>query len=244
MKRERAYAIVSLAVLLLGLATCSVYILFPNLSIASQSMLAIFGVCFISMGISSYISHNKKYTKIRYLMNGTTTLLAHWHYAPHTSSLMTELIKEKKTSAIYTSILFIFLLLTLSFIIFLTNETYSTLLSITMATLSLIVGIIIAIYLPHYYNALFNQPVEALFGEDCFFFLDEIFFLQKSIYLLEDIRIDLDVEYSLQFLYRTPEIGSTVCYSVIVPVPPDALDTAKHIQAYYLELINWTPPEA
>ncbi|PHV69880.1 hypothetical protein CS063_13665 [Sporanaerobium hydrogeniformans] len=243
MKNEYNYSILSLVVLLLGLIACILCLLFPHLTVEAQSVLIIFGICFITIGISSYTSHHKKYIKMSCLKNGTVPILGHWHYAPHSSPLINELIKEKKVTAIYTTVLTLFLAFTFAFIIYLTNEAYSIPLSIALSALSLLASIALFIFLPRYYDTLLNQPAEVIFGEDCFCFLDELFCLQKSIYLLGDVRIDYSDECSLQFLYGSPEVTPTPSYQISIPIPPKEMETAQSIQSYYLDLITWIPPE-
>ncbi|MDF2595052.1 MAG: hypothetical protein K0R69_1393 [Clostridia bacterium] len=239
MKKEFAYCIISLVVLLLGI-TCFISLVFLNtLSNPSKAALIIFGICFFFIGTASYAKHNKKYLKIRYLKNENVSLIASWHFKPHTSLSIDEMYYEGKTSAIYTTLLSVLLCFVIAGCIYFSGEKYALHVSLSLLGLSIIIAPLCIACISAYYTAKLEADSEALIGEDCIYFLDELYTLHKSIYFLEDIRIGYGSENSLQLLYGEYDLFTGPMYTIKIPIPDGQLDVAKHIQKHYIELIHY-----
>lgn len=239
MKKEYAISVLSLIILLLGFIACVIALFLTTISFSTQSILIIFGICFIVIGITSYSIHSTKYLKITYLKNNDMKVLAHWHYKADSSPIITDLINERRFSATLTAILSAVLFLVIAFVIYLTNENYSAFISLLWAIVSILAFITVFTYLPYYYNTQLRTCAETLVGEDSILFLDELFSLHHSMYLLEDIRIDYGEENTLQFLYGVSEVLADPVFTLTIPIPDGELETAKYIQAHYLDLITW-----
>jgi energy-coupling factor transporter transmembrane protein EcfT len=239
MKKELAYCITSLVVLLLGI-TCFISLVFLNdLSNSSKAALILFGICFFLIGATSYAKHNKKYLKIRYLKNENVPLIASWHFKPHTSLSIDEMYYEGKASAIYTTLLGVLLCLVVAGCIYFSGEKYAIHTSLGLLALSLIIAPLCITCISAYYTGKLESDSEALIGEDCIYFLDELYTLHKSIYFLEDIRIGYGGENSLQLLYGEYDLFTGPMYTIKIPIPDGELETAKLIQKHFIELIHY-----
>jgi len=186
----------------------------------------------------SYAEHNKKYFKIKYLINKDVPILAHWHYKPNSSSIINETLYNKKISAASTALLICLLSLVIACCIYLSEEKYSVPIAFFLMSLSLIATLVALIAITYYYNLNLSLDSEVLIGEDCFYFLGELHAMQKSIYFLHDVRINFSNENSLQFLYGDLDLFKDSLYTITIPIPKGSLVTAEFIQRHYLELIH------
>lgn len=239
MKKEYTYCIISLIVLSLGITCCTVTLLLDTINSSSKSILAIFGICFILIGLSSYAEHNKKYFKIKYLKNKDVPVIANWNFKPNSSNIINEVLYNKKFSAISTALLTCVLCLVIACCIYLSGEKYSVPIASFLMTISLITTILALISISYYYESKLSSDSEVLIGEDYFYFLDELHFLYKSIYFLQDVRIDFSDETCLQFLYGDCDLFKAPLYTINIPIPNGQLLAAELIQKHYLELIHY-----
>jgi hypothetical protein len=210
-----------------------------SITSSSKSLLAVFGVCFVLVGISSYVDHNKKYLKIKYLKNKDIPVLASWTFKPNTSDYINTALYNKKFATISTALLTCVLCLVMACCIYLSGEKYSTPIASLLMCISLIVTIAALMLISYYYDSKLSSDSEALIGEDCFYFIDDLHTLQKSIYFLQDVRIDYSSEVSLQFLYGDYDLFKGPSYTINIPIPKGELLAAELIQKHYLELIHY-----
>ncbi|WP_069998926.1 hypothetical protein [Cellulosilyticum sp. I15G10I2] len=237
MKKEYIHCIIGLIILFLGATSCITAIILNDLLASSKSVLFLFGVCFILVGIVSYAQHNKKYLKIKYLKNNEIPVIAHWVFKPNSSSYINELLYERKSSTVSTIILTFILCLVIACCILFSGEKYSLSLSIGLIVVSFLALPTALFYNDYSYNSKLTSSSEALIGEDCIYFLDELYTLHKSIYFLEDIRINYSSENTLQFLYGDYDLYTGPMYTINIPIPLDELEVAQQVQKHYLDLI-------
>lgn len=170
MKKEYAHCILGLIILFLGVSGCVAAILLTSLADSSKSALFLLGICLIITGIMTYAKHSKQYIKIKYLTEGELTLIAHWHFEPHSSKYIDEAFYERKISTIYTLILSFLLGLIIACCVFFSGEKYSGLLSLSLLILDCTALSIALIYNSLYYQSRLSSPAELFIGEDSIIF--------------------------------------------------------------------------
>ncbi len=239
MKKEYLHCMISLAMLFLGVTGCITAILLGSLLDSTKSILVLFGLCFILLGITSYVEHNKKYQKMKYLKNKQVKVIAHWTFKSNTSSYINELLYSKKFSSSSTIMLTLLLFLVIACCVYLSGEKYSLQIGLILTALSLIGSAASLFINAWYYQSKLTSDTEVIIGEDCIYFIDDLYTLNKSIYFLEDVRIDYSDENLLQFLYGDYDLFTGPMYTVNIPIPAEELDTARRVQGHYLELIRY-----
>lgn len=238
MKKEYILGILSLAVLCLGITCCLSALLLNSISISSKSVLATFGVCFIVIGIVSYIQHNKKYTKIKELKNADVPVMARWSFAPSKSNCIKEALYNKKNAAFSTAVLTVILFLVIAACFYFSSEKHGLIVALFIVTLSVLAAPSLFISILYYYDKLLSSPAEVTIGEDCIYFIDELHALQKSIYFLHNVKMVCGYENILQFQYGDTDLLENPVYTIDIPIPEGQLKTALTIQKHYLELIE------
>lgn len=238
MKKEYIYCIFSLITLILGLTCAIALIMLQNLSASNKGALTLFAICFILIGLIAYNIHSQKYLKIKELETGETPVLAHWIFAPNTSTIINDALLEQKSNIITTIMLSFVLGIVFAFIFIFGTNKYNLYIGLTIGIISF-VGFIISMFLATYYCSKQSKiNTEVIFGEDCIYFLGELYTLQRSIYFLENILINVSDEISMQLLYGQNDLGNKSVCTIQIPIPKDNLVVAKVLQKHYLELIK------
>lgn len=240
MKKQYIHCIISLFILSIGIISCMIALAFENLLATTKSSFVVFGICFILIGIVSYIQHHHKYLKIKHLKNKEVPVIASWRFEPHHSKYIDEMLYTQKSSTVSTIFLTFLLGTIIAACIFLSGEAYSTSIGMSLLLLSITALILALIYSNYYYTYKSNTLCEIIIGKDCIYFLDELYTLHKSIYFLENIIIHHSSETTLQFLYGDYDLFTGPRYTLIIPIPEGQLKQAEYIQKHYLRLIQDT----
>lgn len=235
MKKTYIYCIISLIILILGFLCILFSLLHPTLSPNTESALLLYAICFIFIGLSAFAVHYRKYDVMKALESQDLPILARWSFSPHTSSILTQVLKEHKHNALCT-LFFTFILVLIFSCTFI--STYIPTISYAGPLISLLFLFIGILIINAYFRNLSNTPIEVIFGDDIIYFLDDIYTLQKSIYFLDNIAINTEGEPTLQFIYGQIEYDDSPYFILEIPIPENQLSMAHLLRTHYLEEIK------
>lgn len=237
MKKQLIIMSLSLIFLILGIITLLLPIWSHPFSYELQPGLFIIGIIVSGISYASYKIHLKNCMNIKDLKNRKKMVLTYWTYAPNTSETITEAILSEKISSFSTLILacIVGILLGVGFSLVhiplfhvFANILYA------LSVLSLIAGYFI---FKKYYSKKLKVSAEAIIGDDCFYFLDQLYTLQKNMYILSKVIITTEKESCLSFIYGF--CGDTIksTYTINIPIPSGQLEIAKYICSHYENII-------
>lgn len=237
MKNQLIIMGLSLVFLILGIIILLLPVWIHPLSHQLKPGLFILGII---VSITSYISykiHHKNYMNIKALKDRKKIVLTYWNYAPNTSNTITEAILAEKFSSFSTLILACIVGILLGVGFSLVHIPLFYVIAYVIYALSLLSLIFAYFILIKYYSNKLEVSSEAIIGDDCFYFLDQLYTLQKNMYILSQVSITTEKENCLSFIYGF--CGNTIksTYTVNIPIPPGQLEIAKYICSHYENII-------
>lgn len=235
MKKNYIFCIFSLIILILGFLGILVNLLFPVISPDIKSVILLYAICFIFIGLSAFAVHYKRYDAIKALENHDLPILTQWHFKTAHSPLLTTLLKDYKRDALSTLFFSFILILIFSYTFTTTYMPKFYYVGPLLSLIFLFVGILIVNI---YFHKLTTGPITAVFGEETIYFIDDIYTLQKSIYFLDNVVIDTENEPKLQFLYGQIEAEDTPYFILEIPIPENQLAMAQLLRTHYLNEIK------
>lgn len=238
MKKEYIYCLMTILAVIIGIIFAICGVLLQTNPLFSRSALLILSIVLILVGIASFAVNYKKYHIVTNLCQHKSPIIAHWTYKPNSSKIINNLIKEQKSNSSATATLFLILSIIFCIVFAYSGGTTVLYTGYILAVLCVCIYIISLRFISTYYEQLLNKETEVIFGEDCFYFLNELYECQRGYHFLEKVTVFKGDENHLIFAYGLYDVDEPPAYIVTIPIPNSKLHTAEHIKSYYMDLIK------
>lgn len=238
MQKEHTYCILSIILAVLGVVFTISGVLLKTLPLSSKSALLIFSTAFILVGALSFAVHYKKYSLIKALETEEIPIITRWSYAPGSSKILLEFIKDQQAGSIATSLLILILSLIFCIVFAYSGGPYILYLGYILGLLCLLTFVLALRFISTYYDHLCTNELEVIFGEEAIYFIDEIYPLQRALHFLTKVSIDVGPEPLLTLDYSLDDVEEPDSYRIAIPIPRDKMAVATRLKAYYTDLIH------
>lgn len=238
MKKEYLYCVISVLAMLCGIIFMICALILRSNPNCRRSALLLLSIVLIITGLVSLIINLKKYHTICDLTEHQVPVIAHWTFSANSSKIISDLIEELKNNSIATAILFLILSIIFWVVFAYSGGTSILYLGYIFIVFSICIFIIALRMITAYYEKLNMQDTEVIFGEDYFYFIDELYTFQRGYHCLQQVSVYEGGENALIFSYGLYDADEPAVYTVTIPIPSDKLHTAKYIRTYYNNLLT------
>lgn len=238
MKKQFIHRILSILAILIGFifAICGVILQLNPLS--RRSALLILSIVLILTGVVAFTVNYKKESLISQLLNHEIPIITDWTYAPKSSTIITNLIHFQKVDSIGTAALFLVLAIIFCVVFAYSASTYILYTGYILIFFCLCSFIVSLRLISLYYGEMTKSETKAIFGETCFYFLDELYEIRRGYHFLQNVSICQDTEDYLLFAYGLYDVDEPPAYFVTVPIPAGRMPAAIYLQSHYMALIK------